>query len=146
MGKRCVVGAWALALSVVAAGAAEAKPHKAPDPIKAAFVVLGEDGQPQARVITTAKACPAIRADRKPVAMTVRAAPGTEALRPSISAPADTKPSAYPVTVCEASLPAGLKTAAVGLHKLPLPVAHPIRIVVIGDTGCRIKKTDSAYQ
>ena len=152
MGKRCVVGAWAVALSVLAGGAAPiaaqaaAKAHKAPDPIKAAFVVLGEDGLPQARAVTTAKTCPAIRADGKVVAMTVRAAPGTEAVRPSISAPADTKPSAYPVTACEAALPLGVKTAAVGLHKLPLPVADPIRIVVIGDTGCRIKKTDNAYQ
>jgi hypothetical protein len=135
-----------LALAGVAlAGAAQAKPAAKPDPIKAAFVVMGEDGEPQARVITTAKACPAIRAAGKSVAMTVRATPGVEALRPTISAPEDTKPSAFPVTVCEAPLPFA-DSASVGGHRLPMPLSNPQRIVVIGDTGCRLKKTDSAYQ
>jgi hypothetical protein len=148
MGKQCVVGAWAIALSVLAASSADAtaRGRRPADPIKAAFVVLGEDGQPQARVITTARACPAIRADGKRLPMTVRAARGTEAVRPSISAPEDTKPSAFPVTACEAALPAGIKAATVLGHRLPVPVANPIRIVVMGDTGCRIKKIDQAYQ
>ena len=34
------------------AAGAHAKTPPRPDPIKAAFVVLGEDGEPQARVIT----------------------------------------------------------------------------------------------
>ena len=144
MGTWDVAAAGLAGLALAAAGGAEAK--TAADPIKAAFVVMGEDGAPQARVITTAKACPAIRAGGKALAMTVRAGPGTVPVRPSISDPADTKPSAFPVTACEASLPAGIKTASVGGHRLPLPVADLQRIVVIGDTGCRIKKIDNAYQ
>ena len=139
--KKGVVGACTAAIAL-AAGAAQA----ATDPVRAAFVVLGEDGQAVARVVTTAKACPSIRADGARVSMTVRAAPGTEPLRPTRSPPEISKPSAFPVLVCEATLPAGAKTAAVGGRALPMPIAEPKRIVVIGDTGCRIKTSDQAYQ
>jgi hypothetical protein len=140
--KHGVVGTWAAALSLAVAGLAQA----ATDPIKAAFVVLGDDGAPVARVVTTAAACPPIRMDGRRVAMRLRAAPATLPLRPTRSSPADSKPSTYPVRVCEAFLAPGGKTATVGRHALPLPVAEPRRIVVIGDTGCRIKLADSAFQ
>src|ERR1700761_2859227 len=108
--KTGAFGASAAALALLAAGGVEAK--TAPDPIKAAFVVLGEDGATQARVVTRAKACPVIRLGAKRrLAMNVRAAPETVPLRTSISAPEDTKPSAFPVTVCEATIPADAKTA-----------------------------------
>jgi hypothetical protein len=132
----------ALTLALAPAGASWA----ADDPIASAFVVLGEDGAPQARVITAAADCPAIEADGKALAMSVRAKAGTLPLRPTRSDPADSKPSAFPVTTCEAALPAGLIHASVGGHPLPLPAAKPTRIVVIGDTGCRLKLSDDAYQ
>jgi Calcineurin-like phosphoesterase len=144
MVKRGVVGTIAAALALLTAGASQAK--TAADPIKAAFVVMGENGALQARVITAAKTCPAIRLGARRLAMTVRAAPETVPVRPSISDAVDTKPSAFPVTVCEATLPADAKTAMAGSHRLPLPPAEPKRIVVFGDTGCRVKKTDNAYQ
>lgn len=144
MEKRGVVGILLGATALLAAGAGEAR--TAADPIKAAFVVMGEAGAPEARVITTARACPVIRLGARRLAMTVRAGPQTVPLRPSISDPEDTKPSAFPVTVCEATLPRRARTARVGAHRLPLPPAHPRRIVVFGDTGCRVKKTDNAYQ
>lgn len=135
-------GALGAALTLALAANAEA----ASDPIKAAFVVLGEDGAAQARVITAAKACPAARIDGKTFALSVRAQAETVAQRPTRSSPADSKPSAFPVLTCEAALPSGAKTATVGAHRLALPIANPDRIVVIGDTGCRVKKSDNAYQ
>ena len=141
MTNKGVIGAWAAALSVLGAGAAQAA-----DPIQAAFVVLGEDGAPQARVITTASVCPSIRVDGKSLAMSTRAPAATIPLRPTRSAPADSIPSAFPVLTCEAALPAGALKASVANHRLPVPVASPTRIVVIGDTGCRVKKSDNAYQ
>ncbi len=78
--------------------------------------------------------------------MRVRAAAGTVPIRPTKSKPSESKPSAYPVLVCEATLPQGAKAAAVGGQRLPVPVAEPKRIVVIGDTGCRIKSADDAAQ
>jgi hypothetical protein len=137
-----VVGTWVAALTLAVAGLAQA----AEDPIQAAFVVLSDNGAPQARVVTTAPGCPAIRLDGKAISMTVRAPPATLPLRPTRSTPELSKPSDYPVTVCEAALPKGGKAATVGGHRLPLPVSSPRRIVVIGDTGCRIKISDKAFQ
>jgi hypothetical protein len=118
----------------------------ADDPISAAYVVLGENGAAQARVITTASDCPIIQADGKALPMTVRAPAGTEPLRETRSDPKDSKPSAFPVLTCEATLPVSVAKASVGGHALPAPVAAPQRIVVIGDTGCRLKASDDAYQ
>ncbi len=137
-----LIATFTAALALAASGLAFA----ADDPIQSAFVVLGDNGAAQARVVTTDAACPAIQADGKALPMTVRAAPGTLPLRPTRSTPAETKPSEFPVTVCEAALPRGVRKAAVGSHPLPAPVSDPKRIVVIGDTGCRIKTADNAAQ
>jgi len=140
--KYGVVGTWAAMVSLAASGLA----YAADDPIQAAFVVLGDNGAAQARVVTTDTACPPIQLDGKTVGMTVRAGPATLPLRSTRSSPEETKPSAYPVTVCEATLPKGGRKAMVGAHPLPLPVTEPKRIVVLGDTGCRIKSSDKAAQ
>jgi hypothetical protein len=42
---------------------------------------------------------------------------------------------------CEAVVPAGHSTATIGSVSLKLPVANPQRILVIGDTGCRMATT-----
>jgi hypothetical protein len=78
--------------------------------------------------------------------MSVRAAATTLAQRPTASAPALSKPSDFPVTVCEANLPRGVRAASVIGRALPLPKAEVRRILVIGDTGCRLKAADHAYQ
>lgn len=44
----------------------------------------------------------------------------------------------YPVRVCSAALPKGAKSASVGGEALPLPKEKPQKILLIGDTGCRI--------
>ena len=111
-----------------------------------AFVVLGEDGLAVARAITTAAACPAIELDGRAQRMAVRAPPGTRPLRPTVSAPAASKPSAFPVLTCELAIPAGVRSATIDGRALPLPRGQPRVIVVIGDTGCRIKVADNAFQ
>lgn len=123
-------------------------PAIAPTPAPlAAFVVLGENGAAVARVITRAASCPAIAIDGRMLAMTLRAAPATIAQRPTVSPPANSKPSVFDVRTCEALLPADAVAASVGGQALPLPPPRPPgapappvrRIVVIGDTGCRLK-------
>jgi hypothetical protein len=116
------------------------------DPIEAAFVVLGVGGQPMARVITRAADCPSLQVDDVLQTMTVRAAPATVPQRSHISAPQDSKPSSFPVLVCDAVLGGGVHRVMVGGHALPVPKPDPRRIVVVGDTGCRIKKTDGEFQ
>ena len=111
-----------------------------------AYVVLGDEGRAVARVITSEPGCPAIELDGVKTPMDVRAAPATIPLRPTISPAVQSKPSAFPVLTCEKTIPAGVSRAEVLDRALPLPVAHPRRIVVIGDTGCRIKSSDHLFQ
>jgi hypothetical protein len=111
----------------------------APETELASFVVMGGDGAAVARVLTADAACPIIRLDRHELAMTVRAPAQTIAQRPTVSPPKDSKPSAFPLLACEARIPAGTAQASLAGRPLPLPHARPGRIVVIGDTGCRLK-------
>ncbi len=76
----------------------------------------------EARIATVAATCPTLNTDTGEVAMTPRAA-------------ADEN---FPL-VCAAPIAAGTRTAGIAGQALPLPVARPERILVLGDTGCRIQ-------
>jgi hypothetical protein len=75
----------------------------------------------EARYLTESPYCPTLETNKGRVAMTVRA-----------QAVAD-----FPL-LCAVSLPAGAAHAAIDGTPLPLPVTNPQRILVLGDTGCRI--------
>jgi hypothetical protein len=115
----------------------------APDAaVQSAFVILGDDGAAIARAITTSASCPRIEIDGRMTEMTVRAKLGAIPLRPAAPAEAGhVRPVApsSPVQSCETALPAGARRVALNGQALPLPVTEPKRIVVIGDTGCRLK-------
>lgn len=111
-----------------------------------AFVVLGENGQAVARVLTSASHCPVIRIDGTDLPMQLRAGAQAMPQRPTRSDAADSKPSVFLTQTCEMVLPVHTTSASVGGQMLPLPVQETKRIVVIGDTGCRLKKSDAAYQ
>jgi hypothetical protein len=88
-----------------------------------AWVELGEGGQAFARIVVNApKDCPAIVVDGASVAMS---------LRPNM--PDGFRPA------CEFTIPANTKTLSVNGQNLTLPKPDPARIIVLGDTGCRIK-------
>jgi hypothetical protein len=120
--------------------------HTQPVATNSAYVVLGENGSPVARFLTTGAECPVIRFDGHEVKMDVRAVQETVPLRSTRSAPADSKPSDFPVRTCEKAIPPDTKRATIGDISLPLPPKEIKRIIVIGDTGCRLKKSESAYQ
>jgi len=105
----------------------------------ATFVTVGDNGAPMVRVITGAASCPPIVVDGQKRDMTVRAPAATVPLRKTASSPALSKPSAFPVLTCEATLPPGTSRASVDGQALAPPPPVVNRIVVIGDTGCRIK-------
>ncbi|MDL2354811.1 MAG: metallophosphoesterase [Pseudomonadota bacterium] len=111
----------------------------APAPTLPALVVMGENGAAVARVMTAAATCPSIRLDGREQAMAVRAPAQIIAQRRTASPAQDSKPSAFPLLTCEAALPAGTAQASVAGQPLALPRARPERIVVVGDTGCRLK-------
>ncbi len=119
--------------------------HGAPD-VQAAWVVLGDNGQAIARAVAAGAECPGMLIDGAAVAMTLRAEAGTVPQRPTAGGPADAKPSAFPVASCEHLLPPTAQKASVGHFSLPLPRAQPQRIVVVGDSGCRMKQAENAWQ
>jgi hypothetical protein len=80
----------------------------------------------EARLVTTAPACPNLRTDKGQVAMTVRAAATAN----------------FP-QICAAAIPTGTVSASIAGTPLPLPVTAPQRILVLGDTGCVIKGATS---
>jgi Calcineurin-like phosphoesterase len=114
--------------------------------VEAAFIVVGAGGARLARLITTDDVCPAIAVDDLTMPTKERAGPATVAQRPTRSDPTDSKSSAFPVRVCDMNLPRGASRAIVAGRSLPLSTDAPRRIVVIGDTGCRIKASDDAFQ
>ena len=125
--------AAALLLALIVAGCATAPPPSPPPAPLYAYVVLGPDGQAMARAIVNSTTCPAIDIDGAAEPMAVRAPARLLPLRAG-----QAKPSDFPVTVCERALPAGVRRAAIGARALPLPKPAPSRIVVLGDTGCRL--------
>lgn len=77
----------------------------------------------EARAVTTDATCPKAMIDGAEAAMVVHSAAGEN----------------YPVTGCKVGLPAGAKSVSVDGFPLQVPKADPQRILLIGDTGCRIK-------
>ena len=94
----------------------------------AAWVQYTVDGV-EARAVVQDR-CPAIRIDGRSVGMVERAAPTEEHLN----------------TVCTAKLPRGVRSVRLNGEHLPVPVEQPKRIVVMGDTGCRLSKKHGLYQ
>jgi hypothetical protein len=80
-------------------------------------------GGAQARAVTDADVCPPLVVDGRARPMTQRAAPS----------------EAFPNRVCEAALPAGARRAMIGADALPIPLARARRLVILGDSGCRLK-------
>lgn len=108
--------------------------------VLAHWLQLGGDGALGVRAIVAGAAeCPVASVDGKARALRPRAAAGPVDGR---AEPAPTRPAAalrFPVTSCELDLPPTARAVSLQGQPLPLPTTDVRRIVVIGDTGCRIK-------
>jgi predicted phosphodiesterase len=110
--KRLSAFAFALfALTLAASGA------------RAAAWVEMTPGGAEVRLVTVAPKCPAVSVDGRAAMTTERAGPD----------------EAFPNRVCSAPLPRGARRIVVEGRRLQAPKLRPMRIVVIGDTGCRLK-------
>lgn len=116
-----------------------------PSPLST-YVVMTGSGPVARAVMHSENSCPVMAVNGRSFAMSVRADPADLPLRPTRSTPDNSKPSRFPVRVCEAAVPARARAIHIGNRALPVPHAAIRRIVVIGDTGCRIKASDRAYQ
>jgi len=122
-------------------------PSTAPELIQATWVEIGPNNQTIARAVTSdAFNCPFLKADGALTRMNIRVAAGTVPQRTTASAAADSKPSVFPYITCELTLAATTQSASIAGIVLPLPKVNPQRVLVLADTGCRMKKTDNIYQ
>jgi len=115
----------------------------------ATWVVIGDQGIAIARAITQASNCPDLIQDGVATTMQVRALPATTPQRPvaqGATALSSDKPAAFPVLTCEAQLKTGVVQASVAGNALPVPKPQPLRILVLGDSGCRLKAEGNAFQ
>lgn len=96
-------------------------------PIKASTLAgwtqYAADGKVEARIVTDEGQCPSLLVDGAAQTMTERSAPS----------------SAFPNRLCAAILPPLTRTLSAGGRTLPVPAAHPHHLVLLGDTGCRLK-------
>ena len=115
-------------------GAAHTAPH-----ILGAYTVMAPQGGSIARVLTDDSHCPAILLDGHAQAMAERAGPRAIPARASAFDQTTIPAASFPLRVCETAVGRGVRHAVVGGTALPLPRAIIRRIVVIGDTGCRLK-------
>ncbi len=112
--------------ATVGAAVAFAAAIEMADPSAAADIMRWTQYTPsglEARAVTDQAICPQAAIDGAPAAMTVRA--GSDA--------------AYPVTVCVLPVPAAAKSVTIAGIPVALPSTQPNRILIIGDTGCRMK-------
>ena len=107
---------WALHLSGVSAIAA----------LPLAWTALGPDGQVIVRVVSNAPACPVVQVNAERFPLRARAQPS----RPD-----------FPILVCEAALPPDATSVTLAGRQLPLLPRPPEKIVILGDTGCRMKNS-----
>jgi hypothetical protein len=92
--------------------------------LPAPWVELAADGALSVRMVVASGAgCPSLSADGAALAMQRRGKPDAN----------------FPVEVCEATAPASVTKLAAGGRPLPVLPAQVNRIVIIGDTGCRLE-------
>ncbi len=113
---RILLVVWGLHLSCVAVRA----------DLPLSWTALGPGGRTIVRVVSTATVCPALQVDAERFPLHVRARPA----RPN-----------FPILVCEAVLPPDAASVTLDGRQLPLLSRAPERIVILGDTGCRMKNT-----
>ena len=117
---RIIAAIVSLFLGQFAAGAFAATPP----PVH--WVQLGPGGAAELRVVANSAACPEVTIDRAVYPMAERAAPDAN----------------FPL-LCTLTLPASARSAMLGGVPIPLPQPAPERILVIGDTGCRIQGSNA---
>jgi len=90
------------------------------------WVQYGPSGIITARVITDQGECPEINIDNNTQQMSVRIQPDKD----------------FEVLTCETVIPDGTESASINGDELKLPITSPTRLLVIGDTGCRLETGD----
>jgi Calcineurin-like phosphoesterase len=141
---------WTFAVSFLAtlliSACSHSPTHVTSNTPEAVFTVQAEGQRAMVRVVTRAAACPDIAWDgQAPQRMRQRAAPATPRVRQD-SGQADNKAAVFDVLTCEAAWAQGVAYAEVAGHRLSAPASEIRRIVIVADTGCRMKASENAFQ
>ncbi|MCY4746758.1 metallophosphoesterase [Pelomonas sp. UHG3] len=99
----------------------------------------------QVRALTDEASCPMLSWAGGQAPMTPRSEPGEVPPPPGNTQP-ERKPTSFTLRACEAAWPVGVASVQLGQFTLRAPARELRRIVVIGDTGCRLKASDDAWQ
>lgn len=110
-----------LALTALATAVLSAAPASAE--VLARWTQYVAGGGAEARAVVTDEACPEATVDGAPAPMTVRAAPA----------------DGFPERVCAVALPPQATRVEVAGVAVPAPARTVDRILVVGDTGCRVE-------
>jgi hypothetical protein len=123
-GPKLGFAAFLTLASAILSGCQSAPPSSLPS--LASWVELAPGGTISIRAITRASDCPVVEIDGKPMRMAARASPD----------------QAFPVRACALSAPQSAASIQLEGHALPVLHRDVKRIVVFGDTGCRLKGQD----
>src|SRR5256885_13574895 len=111
---------WVVFIAAVSCAVSQA--GAAPAPV-VHWVQWAPGSAAELRAVAAGPSCPDVLIDGAPYAMAVRAA-------------ADAN---FPQAICALTLPVGARSVTLSGNTIPVPKTGPERIVVIGDTGCRIE-------
>ncbi|KQV46877.1 hypothetical protein ASC95_25490 [Pelomonas sp. Root1217] len=139
---------WLAALLVLAGCASPPPPLPAAAPpvgLQQAWVQAVAGPAWAVRALTGEASCPTLRWGSSVTAMQERSAPGDEP-PPAGNKEPERKPTHFTLRACEAPWPADAASVQVDDIELHAPTAEARRIVVIGDTGCRLKASDRDFQ
>ena len=92
-----------------------------------AWVEQGSGGSAMVRAIISGGDCPQVAINGSLQDMSLRS---------------DPSPEGFEVLVCESGIAEGTTSITLAGQSLPVPKGNPERILVLGDTGCRIKGDD----
>ena len=126
-------------LSLILAAAAALAPAPAP----AAWVELAPGGS-VVRVVTPDASCPVITVDGHARRTVLRAGPASVPERANKAGVAG--PLVFDTRVCELPLSRRVRSASLAGVPLALPRPHIDRVLLIGDTGCRMKGSEDFWQ
>jgi hypothetical protein len=110
-----------------------------------AWVQASAQGGWQVRAWTREADCPSLNWNGGTRPMAARVAPGVVPARHRDAQP-EVQPSVFELRSCEAPWPPEAAQVRVGAQVLNRPAQDLRRIVLIGDTGCRMKASEQAYQ
>jgi DNA repair exonuclease SbcCD nuclease subunit len=131
-----------LTLSLVGCSVSDALIEKSKPSNTQIYQVAG-DQKVIVRAITTEKVCPTVQWDKLPAQLlNTRAQAANIPLRKK----SDEVASNFPITTCEITWPKGVQQATINGQTLQALKSEIERILIIADTGCRLKAADNAFQ